>query len=170
MPTYLRACIQDRFIHRLTRVGRGDWTAEAQEQKPPEQKAPAQPLPESLIQGGDKSDPRKAADDLIALVARNEYLTFVEENLKKALADRGLTPGSPDAFRVLTLYVASALTTANFEQLYNIIWTGQIQLLTQANSSADGLTRDEIRHYYDLGAGLAPELYSKYSSDVSHLG
>jgi hypothetical protein len=59
--------------------------------------------------------------------------------------------------------VASALVTAEFEQLYNILWTTQIQILSDANPRAPvGLSVDEIRAYY-VGATVSPAIYGQYA-------
>jgi hypothetical protein len=148
------------LIGRLTRIGRGNWAAEAQEAKP-EQTAP-QPIAGNLTQAPEqKADPRTAADELIAQVSRNEYVKSREDNLKKALSDRGLVPTSPETVRALITLTASVFVSAEFEALYGTIWTGQIHVLRQANSGP-GLTSDQLRVYYDAGARVRPDAYKDY--------
>jgi hypothetical protein len=150
------------LLSRLTKIGAGKWGVEAQEQNP-EQKPPTT-LAETLTQQPDASaDPRRTADALIAKLSRAAYVVEREDGLKRALSEQGLVPDSTETYRVLTAYLASALVTAEFEQLYNILWTTQIQILSDANPRAPvGLSVDEIRAYY-VGATVSPAIYGQYA-------
>jgi hypothetical protein len=54
--------------------------------------------------------------------------------------------------------------TAEFEQLYSVLWTTQMRLLHDANPrSPVGLTTEEIRAYYDRGATASPATYADYT-------
>ena len=152
------------FIGRTRKIGAGKWGAEAQEQNP-DQKIPA-PATGSLIQGGERTNgPRNAADELIAQLSVNPYVKQREDLLKKTLAERGLDVGSPETYRVLTAYMASAFVAAAFEQLYNVIWTTQLQIVNEANAR-ESLTEEEMRRFYNLGASASPAIYSKYAFEA----
>jgi len=154
------------FIRRMRRVGGGKWGAEAQE-LPAEQKA-SPSIAETLAKQPDtKGDPRHVADELISKLSRTDYVINQEEVLRKALSDRGLEPGSPETYRVLTAFTASSFVAGDFEQLYNILWTSQLQILNDANPKAPmGLTVDELRVYYDWGATITPAAYNQYSFEA----
>jgi hypothetical protein len=147
------------FIDRTRKLGVGKLAAETEEQKP-EQK-PLSPVIEPLGQGAVKrADPRTAADELLAQLSMTPFLRWREENFKKALSERGLEPGSPETYRVLTAFVVSIHVTAECEQLYNVIWTTQLQVLHESNTRE--LTEADIRRFYDLGAAAAPTIYGRY--------
>lgn len=145
------------FIGRTKKLGAGKWAAEAEEQKS-EQKIPA---PVALAPaGGGTADPRTAADELLAQLTVTPFMRAREDALKGLLADRGLDPGSPEAYRVLTAYTALGLALAEFEVAYSNIWTTQIQLLSEANTHE--LTDEELRYFYDLGAAASPNVYANH--------
>ena len=145
------------FIGRTKKLGFGKLGAEAEEQKS-EQKIPA-PVAQPLVQaGGGTTDPRAAADALIAQLSLTPYIRSREEALKQTLADQGLNATSPETYRVLTIYSALALVIAECEQAYSNIWTTQIEILSLANTRE--LTEEDVRHFYDLGAGKWPAGYA----------
>jgi hypothetical protein len=153
------------LISRVTKLGAGKYAAEAQEPNP-EQRPPtaiAESLSTRLHEG---ADPRRAADELIGKLSRAPWVVLREDVLKQSLSEQGLVPSSTETHRVLIAYLATALVAAEFEQLYNTLWTTQMQLLTEANPRAPvGLTVDEIRAYYDLGASMSPAIYAHYTFD-----
>src|SRR5262249_31196332 len=123
------------FIDRLRKFGRGSWSAEADAPTEQEQKLPAAPIGETVAQAGavKKSDPRTAADGILRAVARNQMISEMEDKLKETLAQQGLTASEPESYRVLLTLLAAATATAEFERLYNVIWTSQIEILHAAN-------------------------------------
>jgi hypothetical protein len=89
------------LIGRVRKFGRGAWNAEV-EPVSQEQKTSTPIIRETLSHGGEgKGDPRAAADEIIRQIDRNQYVTAIEDDVLKALTNRGLGPGVPDAHRAL---------------------------------------------------------------------
>jgi len=150
------------FLNRLTRLGAGKWGVEAQEPNPAQN--PPTAIAESLTpKPEEKGDPRRTADELLSKLVRSEYMIEQDVNLRKGLSERGLEPGSPETYSVLTAFLASALAFGQFEQMYNILWTTQLELLNAANTREPvGLTVEQLREHYNRGAAARPEIYAKY--------
>jgi len=150
------------FIDRLRRFRAGRWGADATE--PPEQKLPTSPV--ETITNPEKPettavvDVRAAADAAIAELSITPYIRARETQITAALTARGLTPESPETYRVLTAYLSNAVVTVDCEQLYSLIWTTQLMALNAGNTRE--LTEDDLRSFYNVGAALAAERYGKY--------
>jgi hypothetical protein len=155
------------FIDRLRRFSAGKWGADATEQ--PEQKVPASAVETithaqpTTIKSTVAVDERAAADAVIGELSMTPYIRSRGEQLKAVLDARGLTPGSPETYRVLTSYLTNAIVTVENEQLYSLIWTTQLVALNEANTRE--LTVEDLRSFYDVGAAIASERYGKYPFD-----
>jgi len=150
------------LIERVRKVGHGQWAAEAD--APPEQKVTPPVVTEALAQAtGKKAEPQVVADQILEKVLKSPLIADVEEKLKADFARNGLTAGEPETLRVTTTLLATSMVIAEFERLYNVIWTSQIEILRASNDRS--LTVEEIRKHYDQAAARTPVVYEKDSFD-----
>ena len=88
-------------------------------------------------------------------------MAAVEEEVKKDLTKRGLTPSEPETYRVLVTAIAAAGTILEFERLYNVIWASQIEILRAANERI--VSDEEARKHYETASRMNPLFYRNYS-------
>jgi len=88
----------------------------------------------------------------------------IEDKLRQSLMQLGLTPNEPESYRVLLPLIASATATAEFERIYNVIWTSQIEILHAANERV--VSAEEARKHYDSASTVNPVFYRNYPFEL----
>ena len=92
-----------------------------------------------------------AAEELLRTL-NSQILTAQEQSILEDLgAKKILDPEQRE--KVLVRFLAVWQLIAAFEQINARIFSSQVRLMHAANDSADGLTRDEIRPYYEFSIG-----------------
>jgi len=131
------------FLGRVREVGSSGIKASSQEAQPPVETKTS--VAEELL---------RTADNLL--------ITEREEAIRKDLQARGLTDPAELA-RFLTRHLAFAQLALAFENIDNMIWGSQIDLLRAVNAAAAGFTQAELRPYYNGAATRFPEAYQNYA-------
>ena len=96
--------------------------------------------------------PDAAAAEELLRTLNSQVLTVQEQRILEDLNTKQIV--EPDQReKVLVRFLAVWQLIAAFEQINARIFSSQVQLLHAANDSRDGLTRDDIRQYYEFSIG-----------------
>lgn len=84
-----------------------------------------------------------------------------EGRIEKDIMDKKLN--GDNLKKVLVRHLAISQILFYFEQINNVIWGTQIQLLEELNTKPVGETKDDLKRFYEYGASLYPTTYEKYA-------
>ena len=107
--------------------------------------------------------PRDAADDVLRGFPRSPYVTFREDQIKKALDDLGVSGDDRQAVRVLLALAATSVMAADFEHLYGIIWGSQIKILQALNNGLPA-PPGRLIEIYEAAKAEWPSVFASSSS------
>ena len=85
--------------------------------------------------------------ELIDRIGNSPTITDLENSIRQELKDKGLDD-TGETVKVLLRHLAGARLLLTFERIHSIIFGSQLYLLKQLNSSPEGVTEEDVSHFF----------------------